>query len=186
MSDTTERAVLAGGCFWGMQDLTRKPPGVRTTRVGYTGGNVPDPTYRKHEGHAEAIEILFDPQRISYRELLEYFFQVHDPTTKDRQGNDIGTSYRSAIFTTTDEQLATAHASRGAFAPVVKRAGHDDITTEIGKLADFYYAEDYHQQYLHKNPGGYCNHGPNGMTCPVGLLRQDELPAQQEVLPPSA
>src|ERR1044072_7152033 len=108
MSASTERAVLAGGCFWGVQDLVRRQPGVIKTRVGYTGGDVPNATYRNHEGHAEAIEILFDPQQITYRDLLEFFFQIHDPTTKNRQGNDIGLSYRSAIYYTSDAQRQTA------------------------------------------------------------------------------
>src|SRR2546426_9925401 len=108
MTDSTERAVLAGGCFWGMQDLIRRYPGVIATRVGYTGGNVPNATYRKHGTHAEAIEIIFDPQKISYRQLLEFFFQIHDPTTRDRQGNDVGTSYRSAIFFTNEDQKRIA------------------------------------------------------------------------------
>src|SRR5829696_557206 len=108
MSNEPQTAILAGGCFWGMQDLIRKRPGVLSTRVGYTGGEVPNATYRNHEGHAEAIEIVFDPEQISYRDLLEFFFQIHDPTTVNRQGNDIGTSYRSAIFTTTEEQQRVA------------------------------------------------------------------------------
>src|SRR2546430_15917976 len=108
MSDKRETAILAGGCFWGMQDLIRKRPGVISTRVGYTGGDVPNATYRNHEGHAEAIEIVFDPEQVSFRDLLEFFFQIHDPSTKNRQGNDVGTSYRSAIFYTSDEQKQVA------------------------------------------------------------------------------
>src|SRR5262245_50350551 len=109
MSEDTQTAILAGGCFWGAQELLRHRPGVLSTRVGYTGGATPGPTYRHHPGHAEAVEIVFDPQLISYRDLLEFFFQIHDPTTRDRQGNDVGSSYRSEIFTTTDEQHAVAH-----------------------------------------------------------------------------
>src|SRR5690606_19828516 len=120
-------------------------------------------------GHAEVVQVVFDPAKISYERLLKVFWENHDPTQGMRQGNDVGTQYRSTIYATSDTQLAAALASRDAFAPVVKAAGYGDITTEIARLDRFYYAEDYHQQYLHKNPDGYCGIGPNGMTCPVGV-----------------
>ena len=124
-------------------------------------------------GHTEAVLVVYDPAVVSYEQLLKVFWENHDPTQGNRQGNDVGTQYRSAIYTTTPEQAAAAEATRDAFAPVVRRAGYGEITTEIAPLPRFYYAEDYHQQYLHKNPGGYCNIGPNGMTCPVGVAKAD-------------
>jgi peptide-methionine (S)-S-oxide reductase len=154
----TERAVLAGGCFWGMQDLFRKQRGVISTRVGYTGGDVPNATYRNHGSHAEAIEIIFDPARISYRKLLEFFFQIHDPTTLDRQGNDLGMSYRSAIFHVTDEQRAVAEDTIAD----VEAAGlwPGKVVTEVTPLGDFWEAEPEHQDYLERLPGGYTCHFP--------------------------
>jgi peptide-methionine (S)-S-oxide reductase len=154
----TERAVLAGGCFWGMQDLIRKQRGVLATRVGYTGGEVPNATYRNHGGHAEAIEIIFDPAQISYRKLLEYFFQIHDPTTLNRQGNDLGTSYRSAIFYVTDEQRAVAEDTIAD----VEASGlwPGKVATEVTPAADFWEAEPEHQDYLERIPGGYTCHFP--------------------------
>jgi peptide-methionine (S)-S-oxide reductase len=153
---TTERAVLAGGCFWGMQDLIRKLPGVVSTRVGYTGGDVPNATYRNHRGHAEAIEIIFDPARISYRKLLEFFFQIHDPTTLNRQGNDIGTSYRSAIFYTSEEQRRVAADTIA----VVEASGlwPGKVVTEVTPASDFWGAEPEHQDYLERIPEGYTCH----------------------------
>jgi peptide-methionine (S)-S-oxide reductase len=155
---TTERAVLAGGCFWGMQDLIRKQPGVISTRVGYTGGDVPNATYRNHGSHAEAIEIVFDPRRISYRRLLEYFFQIHDPTTLNRQGNDRGTSYRSAIFYVTDEQRAVAEDTIAD----VEASGlwPGKVVTEVAPAGEFWEAEPEHQDYLERYPGGYTCHFP--------------------------
>ena len=161
-----ERAVLAGGCFWGMQDLIRKMKGVIRTRVGYTGGDVPNATYRNHGDHAEGIEIVFDPDQVSYRDLLEFFFQIHDPTTKNRQGNDIGRSYRSAIYYTTDEQKQAAEETRALYAPKLREVGYDDITTEIVAAGPLYFAEDYHQQYLHKTPHGYRCHSATGVPLP--------------------
>jgi peptide-methionine (S)-S-oxide reductase len=153
---TTERAVLAGGCFWGVQDLIRKQPGVLSTRVGYTGGDVKNATYRNHEGHAEAIEITFDPARISYRQLLEFFFQIHDPTTRDRQGNDMGTSYRSAIFHTTDVQKRIAE---DTIADVdASRLWPGKVVTEIVPAGEFWEAEPEHQDYLERYPSGYTCH----------------------------
>jgi peptide-methionine (S)-S-oxide reductase len=155
---TTERAVLAGGCFWGMQDLIRKMPGVKETRVGYTGGDVPNATYRHHGTHAEGIEILFDPAVLSYRELLEFFFQIHDPSTKNRQGNDKGTSYRSAIYTTSDAQRATAEETIRD----VDASGlwPGKVVTELEPAGDFWEAEAEHQDYLELFPDGYTCHFP--------------------------
>jgi len=153
---TTERAVLAGGCFWGMQDLIRKLPGVVSTRVGYAGGDVPNATYRNHGTHAEAIEIVFDPAQTTYRRLLEFFFQIHDPTTLNRQGNDVGTQYRSAIFPQTPEQKRTAERVKAR----VEASGKwkRPITTSIEPVSTWYSAEGYHQDYLRKHPGGYSCH----------------------------
>ena len=154
--DTTQRAVLAGGCFWGMQDLIRKQPGVVSTRVGYSGGDVPNATYRNHGTHAESIEITFDPARISYRTLLEFFFQIHDPTTMNRQGNDIGTSYRSAIFYTSDEQKRIAEDT----IEDVNASGlwPGKAVTEVTPAGDFWEAEPEHQDYLERIPDGYTCH----------------------------
>ena len=153
---TTERAVLAGGCFWGMQDLIRKQPGVVSTRVGYTGGQVKNATYRNHEGHAEAIEIMFDPARTSFRTMLEFFFQIHDPTTINRQGNDLGTSYRSAIFYTSDEQKRTAEDTIAD----VDASGlwPGKVVTEVAPAGEFWEAEPEHQDYLERYPDGYTCH----------------------------
>ncbi len=153
-----ERAVLAGGCFWGMQDLIRKLPGVIRTRVGYSGGDVPDATYADHGTHAEAVEIIFDPERISYRQLLEFFFQIHDPTTPNRQGNDIGPSYRSAIFFVTEQQRQVAIDTIAD----VEASGlwPGKVVTELAPAGDFWEAEPEHQDYLERNPGGYTCHFP--------------------------
>lgn len=154
----TERAVLAGGCFWGMQDLIRKLPGVESTRVGYTGGDVKFATYRNHGTHAEGIEILFDPSKTSYRALLEFFFQIHDPTTKDRQGNDRGSSYRSAIYYVNDEQKAIAEDTIAD----VNASGiwPGKVVTEVEPVSDFWEAEPEHQDYLERIPNGYTCHFP--------------------------
>jgi peptide-methionine (S)-S-oxide reductase len=153
---STSRAILAGGCFWGMQDLIRKQPGVIATRVGYTGGDVPDATYRNHGTHAEAIEIEFNPAKLSYRKVLEFFFQIHDPTTINRQGNDVGTSYRSAIFYLDDEQKAVAEDTVAD----VNAAGlwPGKVVTEIAPAGPFWEAEPEHQDYLEKYPSGYTCH----------------------------
>ena len=153
-----ERAVLAGGCFWGMQDLIRRLPGVESTRVGYTGGDVPDATYRNHGAHAEAIEIMFDPARTDYRRILEFFFQIHDPTTPDRQGNDVGTSYRSAIYHVDERQREIAQETIAD----VEASGlwPGKVVTELEPVGDFWEAEEVHQDYLVKNPGGYTCHFP--------------------------
>ena len=156
MTTRTERAVLAGGCFWGMQDLVRSQPGVLSTRVGYTGGHVPNATYRKHDGHAEAIEIEFDPAQTDFRKMLEFFFQIHDPSTPNRQGNDVGSSYRSAIFYTSDAQRQVAEDTIAD----VNASGlwPGKVVTEVVPVGDFWEAEPEHQDYLVRTPGGYTCH----------------------------
>jgi peptide-methionine (S)-S-oxide reductase len=156
MTTTTEKAVLAGGCFWGVEDLIRKLPGVLDTRVGYSGGDVPNATYRNHGTHAEAVEITFDPEKISYRDLLEFFFQIHDPSTKDRQGNDVGTSYRSAIFYESDEQKRVAEDTIAD----VDASGlwPGKVVTEVTAAGPFWEAEPEHQDYLERIPWGYTCH----------------------------
>src|SRR5215203_1905882 len=158
MSDNAETAILAGGCFWGVQELLRQREGVISTRVGYTGGENDNPTYRNHPGHAEAVEIVFDPERISYRDILEFFFQIHDPTTKDRQGNDIGSSYRSEIFYTSDEQRQVAQDTIAD----VEASGlwPGKVVTEISDAVPFWEAEPEHQDYLQRYPNGYTCHFP--------------------------
>jgi peptide-methionine (S)-S-oxide reductase len=155
-SSGLETAVLAGGCFWGMQDLIRKRPGVISTRVGYSGGDVPNATYRNHGTHAEAIEIVFDPSELSYRELLEFFFQIHDPTTKNRQGNDIGASYRSAIFYDSDEQKRIAEDTIADVNASGLWPGR--VVTEVSAAGPFWEAEPEHQDYLERYPNGYTCH----------------------------
>ncbi len=155
---TTERAVLAGGCFWGMQDLIRELPGVIETRVGYTGGDVPNATYRDHGSHAEGIEILFDSEETSYRNLLELFFQIHDPTTIDQQGNDRGSSYRSGIYTVTDEQREIAE--RTILEVEASGLWPGEVITEVEPVGDFWEAEPEHQDYLQRYPDGYTCHFP--------------------------
>lgn len=156
MTVQTERAILAGGCFWGMQELVRHQPGVLATRVGYSGGDVPNATYRNHGTHAEAIEIIFDPAVTSYRTLLEFFFQIHDPTTRHRQGNDVGMSYRSAIFYTSPEQEAVAEDTIAD----VEASGlwPGKVVTEVAPAGDFWEAEPEHQDYLQHYPSGYTCH----------------------------
>jgi len=156
MNDTTETAILAGGCFWGMQDLVRKLPGVLSTRVGYTGGDVPNATYRNHGSHAEGIEIVFDPQATSYRDILEFFFQIHDPSTRNRQGNDMGMSYRSAIYYTSDEQRMTANDTIADVDASGLWPGR--VVTEVEAAGPFWEAEPEHQDYLERLPDGYTCH----------------------------
>jgi peptide-methionine (S)-S-oxide reductase len=172
-----ETAVFGMGCFWGAERIFWRLPGVYSTAVGYAGGYTPNPTYEEvcsgRTAHTEAVQVVYDPKKVSYDQLLKVFWENHDPTQGMRQGNDIGTQYRSAIYATSPEQLARALESRDMFADVVRSAGHGEITTEIADAGEFYYAEDYHQQYLDKNPGGYCNIGPNGMSCPIGVARTD-------------
>ncbi|MBQ0827085.1 peptide-methionine (S)-S-oxide reductase MsrA [Streptomyces tagetis] len=158
MTERTQRALLAGGCFWGMQELVRKQPGVLSTRVGYSGGELPHPTYRHHDGHAESIEIVFDPAATDYRAVLEFFFQIHDPTTRDRQGNDIGSSYRSAIFHLDDEQRRVAEETIAD----VEASGlwPGPVVTEVEPAGEFWEAEPEHQDYLQRYPNGYTCHFP--------------------------
>jgi peptide-methionine (S)-S-oxide reductase len=170
---TEERAVLAGGCFWGVQDLLRRYDGVIRTRVGYSGGNTPNATYRDHGTHAEAVEIIFDPARISYRKLLEFFFQIHDPSTRNRQGNDYGASYRSAIFYTSDEQRRIAEDTIAD----VEASGlwPGKVVTEVSPAGDFWEAEPEHQDYLLKYPDGYtCHFIRRNWTLPVRKDRESK------------
>ncbi len=170
-----EQAVFGMGCFWGVERKFWETPGVYTTAAGYAGGTVADATYQQvcsgHTGHAEVVLVVFDPQQISYADLLMKFWENHDPTQGNRQGNDIGTQYRSVIMTTSGEQAAAAEASRVSYQEQLTAAGYGPITTEIVPLDTFWYAEDYHQQYLAKNPGGYCGLGGTGVSCPVGVAR---------------
>jgi peptide-methionine (S)-S-oxide reductase len=168
-----ETAVLGLGCFWGAERRFWETPGVYSTAVGYAGGDTANPTYQEvcsgMTGHTEVVLVVFDPARISYPALLALFWESHDPTQGMRQGNDRGTQYRSAIYTTTDGQLPAAQQSRDNYAAALADADFGPITTEIRPLETFYYAEDYHQQYLAKNPDGYCGIGGTGISCPVGL-----------------
>lgn len=156
MENKYKKAVFAGGCFWGLEDLIRKQPGVIDTEVGYTGGEVENPTYENHKGHAEAVEITYDPEKTTYKNLLDFFFQIHNPTTLNRQGNDIGTSYRSAIFYADEYERKEAE----NFIKIVNDSHRwkDPVATTLEPLTKFYIAEDYHQDYLVKNPGGYTCH----------------------------
>ena len=167
-----ETAVFALGCFWGAERVFWKAPGVYTTAVGYAGGQTPNPTYEEvcsaRTNHTEAVLGVFDPEKTSYEDMLKLFWENHDPTQGMRQGNDVGTQYRSAIYTTTPEQAEAAAASREAFQAQLGGAGYGEITTEIAEAGPFYYAEAYHQQYLAKNPNGYCGLGGTGVLCPIG------------------
>jgi peptide-methionine (S)-S-oxide reductase len=166
-----ETAIFGLGCFWGAERCFWRLPGVYTTAVGYAGGYTPNPTYEEVcsglTGHAEVVLVVFDPKRVSYETLLKTFWESHDPTQGMRQGNDVGTQYRSAIYATTPEQKRRAEASRDAYQQALTRAGRGSITSEIADAPPFYYAEDYHQQYLAKNPAGYCGLGGTGVTCPA-------------------
>jgi peptide-methionine (S)-S-oxide reductase len=168
-----EQAIVAMGCFWGAERVFWQAPGVYTTAVGYEGGFTPNPSYEEvcttRTGHAEAVLVVFDPAKTSYAEILRLFWENHDPTQGMRQGNDIGTQYRSGIYWTSEEQRVAAEASRDAYAERLREAGYPEITTEIAQAGPFYYAEDYHQQYLAKNPSGYCGLGGTGVSCPVGI-----------------
>jgi peptide-methionine (S)-S-oxide reductase len=170
-----ERAVFGMGCFWGAERLFWQLDGVYTTAVGYAGGHTPNATYEEvcsgRTGHAEVVLVVFDPQKISYEELLKTFWEGHDPTQGMRQGNDVGTQYRSAIYTSSDSQREAAQASLARYQERLNEGGYGEITTEIEPEGDFSYAEDYHQQYLAKNPNGYCGLGGTGVSCPVGLAQ---------------
>ena len=172
--DGLQQAVVGMGCFWGAERIFWRAPGVYTTAVGYAGGFTKNPTYEEvcsgRTGHTEAVLVVFDPEQTSYEEILRLFWENHDPTQGMRQGNDQGTQYRSAIYTADDAQRAAAESSRTAFQSELAGAGYGDITTEIAEAGPFYYAEPYHQQYLAKNPNGYCGLGGTGVACPVGLI----------------
>jgi peptide-methionine (S)-S-oxide reductase len=167
-------AMFGMGCFWGAEKKLWQVPGVISTQVGYTGGFTPNPTYREvctgMTGHNEVVRVVYDPKQVSYETLLKTFWENHDPTQGMRQGNDVGTQYRSGIYVFDAEQRAAAEASKEAYAAKLRDAGYGPITTEILDAPSFYYAEDYHQQYLHKNPDGYCGLGGTGVACPVGLV----------------
>lgn len=169
----SRKALFAMGCFWGAERKFWQTPGVLTTAVGYAGGLTPNPTYREVctglTGHAEVVLVVFDPAQVSYEGLLRVFWENHDPTQGMRQGNDIGTQYRSAVYCFDEEQRRAAEASREVYQRRLRESGHDAITTEIAAAPTFYYAEEYHQQYLAKNPGGYCGLGGTGVSCPVGV-----------------
>ena len=175
--DGLQQAVVGMGCFWGAERVFWRAPGVYTTAVGYAGGFTKNPTYEEvcsgRTGHTEAVLVVFDSEQTSYEEILRLFWENHDPTQGMRQGNDQGTQYRSAIFTADDAQRAAAESSRTAFQGELARAGYGDITTEIAEAGPFYYAEPYHQQYLAKNPNGYCGLGGTGVACPVGLVSSE-------------
>jgi peptide-methionine (S)-S-oxide reductase len=170
-----QTAVFALGCFWGAERKFWQLPGVHTTAVGYAGGLTPNPTYREvcsgRTGHAEVVLVAFDPAKVRYEDLLRTFWESHDPTQGMRQGNDVGTQYRSAIYWKGEEQRVAAEGSREAYQRALTEAGHQAITTEVREAPEFYYAEDYHQQYLAKNPDGYCGLGGTGVSCPAGLVR---------------
>ena len=168
-----EQAIVAMGCFWGVERMFWEAPGVYTTAVGYAGGYTPNPTYREvcsgMTGHTEVVLVVFDPAQTTYEALLKIFWENHDPTQGMRQGNDAGTQYRSAIYTYSAEQARAAAESRAAYRDRLTAATYGRITTEIAEAPAFYYAEEYHQQYLARNPGGYCGHGGTGVSCPIGV-----------------
>jgi peptide-methionine (S)-S-oxide reductase len=171
--DGLEELVVGMGCFWGAERVFWQAPGVYTTAVGYAGGYTENPTYEEtcsgRTGHNEVVLVVFRPAEVSYDEILRTFWEGHDPTQGMRQGNDVGTQYRSGIYTTTEAQREAAEKSKESYARALAGAGHGEITTEIAPAGEFYYAEDYHQQYLAKNPNGYCGLGGTGVACPVGL-----------------
>ena len=168
-----QQAVFGMGCFWGVERMFWQLEGVYTTAAGYAAGFTPNPTYQEvcsgQTGHNEVVLVVYDPAVISYERLLKTFWEGHDPTQGMRQGNDMGTQYRSGIYTFSDAQAEAANASKQAFQPILANAGYGEVTTEIVPAGEFYYAEDYHQQYLAKNPGGYCGLGGTGVSCPVGV-----------------
>ncbi|MFK7929189.1 MAG: peptide-methionine (S)-S-oxide reductase MsrA [Myxococcota bacterium] len=172
--DGSEFAMIGMGCFWGVERFFWKLDGVYSTQVGYAGGHTPNPTYKEvcsgQTGHNEVVRVVFDPAKVSYAQILKVFFENHDPTQVMRQGNDVGTQYRSGIYTYSEEQARIARAVMAAVQPKFAEKGFGAIATEVIEAPEFWFAEDYHQQYLEKNPGGYCNHGPNGVSCPIGVL----------------
>jgi peptide-methionine (S)-S-oxide reductase len=173
--DGLDTAYFGLGCFWGAERKFWETPGVLTTAAGYQGGITPNPSYEEvcsaKTGHAEVVKVVFDPAKVSYGDLLKVFWEAHDPTQGMRQGNDVGTQYRSALYVTSDAQKQAAVESRDAFQPVLSSGGYGAITTEIADAGDFFYAEDYHQQYLAKNPSGYCGIAGTGLSCPVGVAK---------------
>ncbi len=175
--DGMETAIFGLGCFWGAERKFWDAPGVYTTAVGYAGGFTPNPTYEEvcsgRTGHTEAVLVVFDPAVTSYDALLRIFWESHDPTQGMRQGNDMGTQYRSAVYASSPAQLAAAEASRHAYQQMLEAAGYGQISTEVAERSDFFYAEDYHQQYLARNPNGYCGLGGTGVSCPIGLASAD-------------
>jgi peptide-methionine (S)-S-oxide reductase len=175
--DGSEQAVFGLGCFWGAERVFWQLPGVFTTAVGYAGGYTPNPTYEEvcsgRTGHAEVVLVVFEPERIGYDDLLRAFWEAHDPTQGMRQGNDVGTQYRSVVLWASESQRDAAHAAHDRYQQELRNAGYGDITTEIERAGEFYYAEPYHQQYLAKNPNGYCGLGGTGVSCPVGVLSVD-------------
>jgi peptide-methionine (S)-S-oxide reductase len=183
--DGLEQAVFGMGCFWGAERTFWEADGVYTTAVGYAGGITPNPTYEEVcsglTGHAEVVLVVFDPERTSYEQMLRIFWENHDPTQGMRQGNDVGTQYRSAVYTFSEAQQKQAEASRDAFQRELDAAGYGQISTEIREAPAFYYAEDYHQQYLHKNPAGYCPDHSTGVSCPVGLSTSSGDPPARSV-----
>jgi len=172
-----EKALFGMGCFWGAEKKFWQVPGVHTTAVGYAAGHTPNPTYREvcsgRTGHNEVVLVVFDPEKVSYDELLKVFWENHDPTQGMRQGNDVGTQYRSGIYCYSEDQKRRASASREAYSQRLRQAGYGAVTTEVLEAPEFYFAEDYHQQYLAKNPLGYCGLGGTGVSCPVGVLTPD-------------
>jgi peptide-methionine (S)-S-oxide reductase len=178
--DGLETAVFAMGCFWGAEKLFWQAEGVVSTSVGYAGGFTPNPTYEEacsgRTGHTEAVQVVFDPKKTSYEALLKLFWENHDPTQGMRQGNDVGSQYRSAVYTFSDAQRAAVDASRAAYQKVLTDAGYGEITTQVAPAGEFYYAEDYHQQYLAKRPWGYCPDHGTGLSCPIGVATAPETP----------
>lgn len=172
-----ETALFAMGCFWGVERKFWEAPGVHTTAVGYAGGYTPNPTYEEvctgETGHAEVVLVVFDPEKTTYEEMLKIFWENHDPTQGMRQGADVGTQYRSGIYCAGPEQMEAARSSKMMYQDLLARAGHGEITTEIREAPELYYAEEYHQQYLAKNPTGYCGAGGTGVACPVGVARKE-------------
>jgi peptide-methionine (S)-S-oxide reductase len=168
-----EVAVFGLGCFWGAERIFWQTPGVWSTAAGYAGGYTPNPTYEEvcsgRTGHSEVVQVVFDPAVVSYRDLLKVFWEAHDPTQGMRQGNDVGTQYRSAIYWTSEQQRVAAEQTAASYGGVLRQSGYDDVTTELAAAGEFYFAEGYHQQYLAKNPRGYCGIGGTGVSCPVGL-----------------
>jgi peptide-methionine (S)-S-oxide reductase len=171
--EAMQQLVVGMGCFWGAERVFWEAPGVYTTAVGYAGGTTPNPTYEEtcsgRTGHTEAVLVVFDPAQTSYEEMLRLFWENHDPTQGMRQGNDVGTQYRSAVYWDSESAHQVVESTRAAFGQKLAEAGHGEISTELAPLDTFYYAEDYHQQYLHKNPFGYCGLGGTGVSCPIGL-----------------